>query len=208
MVFTGSIGLHNVIASLREAGYANDPTNDMQIIDVPPLARADAEELARRLIEGEQISADDAAAVAEALAAAVDCIPYYIHHVIDQLKRRGGAAGRDTVREVVDACLTDGLDPWHMRHYRQRIDIYYSGSEIPQALGLLDALAGSRKPLIFDDLFNLLKHREVTEDREAALRVLRLLESDHYIVRETSGKYRFRFPLIQKWWRYERGLRL
>ena len=29
MVFTGSIGLHHVISSLKQAGYANAPTNDL-----------------------------------------------------------------------------------------------------------------------------------------------------------------------------------
>lgn len=179
MVFTGSIGLHNVITSLREAGYANDPTNDMQIIDVPPLARADGKELARRLIEGEEISADDPEAVAESVASAVDGIPYYIHHVVDQMKQHAGPLTVSAVNEIVNACLTEPLDPWHMRHYRQRIDTYYSQAEALLALGLLDAVAGSSEPLIFDDLFNLLKHRQVTEDREEALRLLRLLQSDH-----------------------------
>lgn len=208
MVFTGSIGLHNVISSLRDAGYANDPTNDMQIIDVPPLAPPDAEELARRLIEGESMSSNDLDATARAVASGVDCIPYYIHHVIDKMKQRGGSVSVSTVDEIVSACVTEPLDPWHMRHYRDRIDIYYPPNEVPFALGLLDALASSLEPLKFDDLFNLVKSSMVTEDREMALRVLRLLGSDHYVVEETDGTYRFRFPLIQRWWRYERGLPL
>ena len=36
MVFTGSVGLHHVIGSLKRAGYANAPVNDMKQIDVPP----------------------------------------------------------------------------------------------------------------------------------------------------------------------------
>src|SRR5262249_6974208 len=52
MVFTGSIGLHNVLSLLRRAGYANDPTNDMAAITVPPLAPPDAAELALQLLTG------------------------------------------------------------------------------------------------------------------------------------------------------------
>jgi hypothetical protein len=59
MVFTGSVGLHNVITSLKRAGYANDPTNDMDTIDVPPLSPAAAQELVCQLLEGEGISADN-----------------------------------------------------------------------------------------------------------------------------------------------------
>ena len=35
-LFTGSIGLHLVLRSLREAGSANDPVNDMLSLTVPP----------------------------------------------------------------------------------------------------------------------------------------------------------------------------
>jgi hypothetical protein len=51
MVLTGSIGLHHVLAGLREADYKNEPLNDMYQVEVLPLARDDAEELARRLVQ-------------------------------------------------------------------------------------------------------------------------------------------------------------
>lgn len=78
MVFTGSIGLHNVITSLKRAGYANDPTNDMYTMDVPPLSPLDAQELARRLLGGEDIRTDSLQATAQAIGEAVDGIPHYI----------------------------------------------------------------------------------------------------------------------------------
>ena len=40
-LFTGSIGLHLVLRSLRKAGSTNDPVNDMLSLTVPPLARRD-----------------------------------------------------------------------------------------------------------------------------------------------------------------------
>jgi len=73
-------------------------------------------------------------------------------------------------------------------------------------LNLLDVLATASQPLTFDDLFNLLKARLVTEDRESAHEILTLLQRDHYILQQMDGKYRFRFPLIQRWWRLYRGL--
>jgi len=39
MVFTGSVGLHQVLNMLRKGGYANDPTNDMRTVEVLPLER-------------------------------------------------------------------------------------------------------------------------------------------------------------------------
>jgi len=78
MVYTGSIGLHHVITSLKRTGYANDPTNDMHKIDVPPLTPPDAEELARQLIVGEALQTDTPEQLAHTIAAAVDYCPYYI----------------------------------------------------------------------------------------------------------------------------------
>lgn len=208
MVFTGSIGLHNVITSLKRAGYVNDPTNDMYTENVLPLSPADAQELACRLLEGEDIPTDNIQATASAIATAVDGIAHYIHHVVDQMKDCDGVLNVTIVGEIVDTCLMDQLDRWHMHHYLERIDTYYMPEERPFALHLLDALSITDQPLPFDDVFNRLKSRIVTEDSEMTRRMLTLLQRDHYIVQHQDGKYCFRFPLIQCSWRLQRGLGL
>ncbi|MBV9850404.1 MAG: ATP-binding protein, partial [Armatimonadetes bacterium] len=86
MVYTGSIGLHHVVTSLKRSGYANAPTNDMKIIDVPPLAPVDAEHLASLLLEGESIQVADKQKVAATIARSTDNVPFYIQHVVDRLK--------------------------------------------------------------------------------------------------------------------------
>ena len=50
-LFTGSIGLHLVLRSLRKAGNANDPVNDMLSLTVPPMADQDTRDLAAALLE-------------------------------------------------------------------------------------------------------------------------------------------------------------
>jgi hypothetical protein len=162
MVFTGSIGLHHVISSLKQAGYANAPTNDMYLEDLPPLSPTDAQELALQLLAGEEIPTDDIEGTAKALAKAVDCIPYYIHHVVDQMKWSYGKVNPAIITDIVDACLTDPLNRWDMQHYRERINIYYESDKRPFALNLLDVLAVCNQPLRFDDLFNRLKSHLLT----------------------------------------------
>lgn len=206
MVFTGSIGLHNVISSLKRLGYANEPTNDMNTVEVPPLSPNDAQELARRLLEGEKIQCDNLQEAAKTIATAVDGIPYYIHHVVDQIVRRGSVASRTAVESIVDSCLIDSNDSWDMGYYSRRIPIYYLPDEWPFALNLLDVLSATDQSLGFDDLFNRLKSRHITEDVEMARQVLTLLQRDHYVIQQKDGRYRFRFPLIQRWWRIHRGL--
>jgi hypothetical protein len=32
------------------------------------------------------------------------------------------------------------------------------------------------------------------------------MAADHYLSRDSGGGYRFRFPLIRRWWKLDRGL--
>ena len=135
MVFTGSIGLHNVVTALKEAGYANAPLNDMQTINVEPLSLEHARHLASRLLEGEGIDVEDAEQTAQAIAEAVDRVPYYIHYVVDGLTFEEQPVDVARVERIVADCLTDPQDGWHMAHYRERIDTYLhaSGATCPRA---------------------------------------------------------------------------
>lgn len=217
MVYTGSIGLHHVLSVLREAGHMNDATNDMRTIELPPLEENDAQFLAAALIEGEQLDCADVPATAKALARETDCIPFYIHHVVAAMRDRGTSASEDLARAIVSEFLVHPQDPWHFDHYRNRIEEYYGKDRVPVVLYLLDELAvGTAVP--FDALFGRLgahlgrEHGETARlildgDRELLRRLLELLQRDHYVVRQPeSGHYRFRFPLIERWWRLHRSL--
>ena len=65
--------------------YVNDPTNDMQIIEVCPLDEADGISLAAQLIEGEGIELPASATLARAVSEAAGHIPYYIHSLVAQM---------------------------------------------------------------------------------------------------------------------------
>jgi hypothetical protein len=205
MVFTGSIGLHHIIASLKKAGYANEPTNDMYPQDVPPISEADAIKLAISLLEGEEISTSNTEETALAIAQAVNCIPFYIHHLVRKLKTQRSIVERGTISEVINDCLLDPLNPWKMDHYQDRIDNYYNDEQRPYAFNLLDVLSNSNESLLFEELLNRLRLKSATQDQEIARSVLRLLERDYYLVRQSDRKYCFRYPLIKSYWQILRG---
>ncbi len=205
MVFTGSIGLHHVISSLRDSGYANDPTNDMFTDEVPPLDEKDAEHLAAVLLEGTGVQTEEPEAVAAAVAHSVDCNPYYVHYLVAKLPTDAPVTP-EAVQAVVSECLTDGSDPWHLAHYRQRIGNYYALQEQPLVLAVLDTVAASDQPLRFKDLFNLVKARVATEAAEEVRVIADLLRRDHYLQLQPGSTYDFKFPLVKRWWRLNRGL--
>jgi hypothetical protein len=207
MVFTGSVGLHNVLSSLRDAGYANDPTNDMRTIDVPPLSPEDAKNLAVLLIEGEGMRPSDPAAVASAIAKAVDGIPFFVHHVVDGLVLLGRPAGKEDAEALVLANLLDPQDPWHLGYFVERIGTYYPADQAVIALAMLDALSASPAAMTFADLAGRTS-AQLNVPEESLRTILTLLQRDHYVLQTETGQYRFRFPLLQKAWRFHRGLGL
>lgn len=206
MVITGSIGLHHVLTTLKEADYKNAPINDMYSVEVTPLAPADAQDLARRLIDGETLTTSDRDRAAVAMAEQGDYFPFYIHHIARRLKSLGRAAEPAQIAETVQEQLTDGKDPWELGHYRSRIGDYFP-KETAFVLAILGALAAGDTPLALDAVLAVLKAQDAQfDDRNKLLTLVRLLERDHYLARTKEGHYHFRFPLIRRWWRLDRGL--
>lgn len=208
MIFTGSIGLHNVLTGLRKTGYANDPTNDMDTIEVPPLEEDKAVKLASLLVAGERIKVSKPDEIFRSIADEVDGFPYFIHHVIDEMARSDGDGfTSDSIRQIVESALTDVQDRWHLRWYRERIDTYYEPEERIIALALLDVLASAEEKLSFDEIFNFVKHKIEIGNAEPVREILNRLGKDHYSLQDASGDFNFRFPLIKRYWRLHRGLK-
>ena len=206
MLFTGSVGLHLIVQGLRNAGYANRPTNDMRLVEVPPLSPQDGSLLATRLIEGERIPCqEDCGAVAARISEVAGHVPYYIHYLVARLKATDAVATTEEVDRHVRLLISDPHDPADFRYFRHRLDTYYPAPEVEMALAILDTLAGEQALLPFGKLANLVRHRVRVEGDELIRRVARLLLEDHYLVRSGSeGAYGFRHRIVREWWKYER----
>jgi AAA domain len=205
MVFTGSIGLHHVVTQLKKVGAAGATTNDMHQEEVTPLDLADAILLAQELLTGAKVDVKD---LARSIAESVDLVPYYIHHIVDELQQLNSPITQQSVADIILDNLYNPSNRWDMAHYRERIDTYYESPIVPFALGVLDELAVTANPLPLPDLLQRLQVQSNLQnlDREILLKVLSLLQRDHYIGQQNTGAYAFRFPLIQQYWRLSRGL--
>ncbi|MEM7756611.1 MAG: ATP-binding protein, partial [Cyanobacteria bacterium P01_A01_bin.40] len=189
-------------------GYSNDPSNDMYPIDGQPLSLSAATKLTLNLLQGEDIFVENPLQTAEAIAASVDSIPFYIHHLIDQFKDTDHPITEETISETVNECLRSPLNLWKMDHYRERIDNYYSEEQKPYALEILDILS-INPPTSFTRLWQYLKTEPDTKDKEIARTVLRLLMKDYYLIQEdnlSGTMYTFRYQLVQRYWQISRGL--
>lgn len=213
MVYTGSIGLHHVLTELRDEGYVHSPVNDMRTVEVPPLDQADAETLAKTLIEGEALASNSITETVAIIAKLVDAIPFYIHHVVAAMADRDQPATPETAEKIVAESLANSPD-WDLEHFRSRLGKYY-GERAEIVRALLDQLA-EVESLSLNELHERLKinplinsnsaRRVVEGDREALRTLLKLMQRDHYLRQNQNGSYQFRFNIIRRWWRLDQGL--
>ena len=208
MVFCGSIGLHHVLKGILHDGISAAPVNDMRPVEVPPLETGDAVSPALDLIRGENLESSDPARAAETVAAEADCFPFYIHHIVSSLRDERLHAEPAIIREVVARHLVDSNDPWNLSHYRDRICAYYGGGKTARHVGrILDVLAAASGALSVGQLRDALNGSSPdSDDVDELVRVLRLMERDHYLIRDPEGRVQFRFRLIRRWWTLDRGL--
>lgn len=204
MVFTGSVGIHQVIGSLRRSGYANDPTNDMLLVEVSPLSPADGANLAELLLDGEGIaSGANRSGLAGRISEATGHIPYYIHCIVARACGEGSSLSESDVDHHIAELFRDPNDPAHFGYYSSRITTYYSDAALAHAI--LDIVAASATPIAFANLVNLLKHKIVLdEDPDRIRQELNLLQKDHYVWRLPDGSYDFRYSIVKKWWAFAR----
>ncbi len=199
MVLAGSVGLHHAVPD-------SAPLNDLQKVRVGPLATDDAVLLARCLLLGEEIVTSDELAVARAMVAASDAIPYFIHHLASAARRHGGVITPGVVESFRGEALTDPDDPWNLRHYRDRLPGYY-GANADLAGHILDAFAKVDGPLDIERLTSLLGAVDL-DPRPARADLVRLveqLESDHYLRRDGAAD-EFAYRILRDAWRAMRRL--
>ena len=207
-LFTGSIGLHLVLRSLREAGNANDPVNDMLSLTVPPMAHPDTRALATALLSETRAAPTDIPHLASQIANAVGGFPYYVHHVVDRLDQLGRRPNLDDVSAAADHLVYAPNDPANLNYYVTRLSLYYPEEQRALALLVLDTLAPQLSPTSVPELLNLCKHRDPSLADEQLRETLTLLSEDHYIERRkgaTGVVYDFRWALVKKWWKETRS---
>ena len=206
-LFTGSIGLHLVLRSLRKAGNVNDPVNDMLSLTVPPMADEDTSALAAALLQETRAVEAEIPGLASRIAEEVGGFPYYIHHVVDQLDQLPRPPTTEDVSSAVDHLVYDSADLAHFNYYVTRLSSYYTADEQSLALLVLDTMAAQASPLPIPELLNLCKHRDPSLADERLRKVLTMLNEDHYIELEKSASgaaYDFRWHLVKRWWKEKR----
>jgi AAA+ ATPase superfamily predicted ATPase len=200
-VFTGSIGLHHVLTGLKEAGYANAPTNDFAVITLPPLESYWAKDLAELELKERRVTVRSPETVAKRIAEVTDGLPFYIREIVRACKQRGTDIDADDIDTVVQQIASDPTDPVHLGYYVERIKTYYKPERSCNiAWKCLDVVSLSDIPLPLNDILQRVKQSGIKDAKEEELRsVLRLLEQDLYLIYTLNG-YTFHYKFIGRVW--------
>lgn len=216
MIFTGSVGLHHILNTLRDDRLAAQPVNNMPTIPIGPLSEEYAKQLAKNLLKTEEIECDNEELVIASLVTLTDRVPFYLNSVISQLALHEGKITVQEVEAQIGQHLIASYDPWEMEHFRSRLKTYYPNqlqdidgkplAEASIAKLLLNHLAMSNDAQSINECFAAIKAKQRIEQRDTVTTLLDSLAKDHYIVRNTDGKYHFLFPLLKRWWILAEGL--
>ena len=198
MVYTGSIGLEEVLSVLRKQGYANDPTNDMATEILPLLEIDEATLLADRLLGSFQLVSP---ALSVHIAQICEGHPFLIQHVADRLRIAPPLRSESGAEAALETLLDETGDPLELSHYIERLEKYFPDPEHGLALEILDTLALRTAPVSFNDLRDAIG----LPDRNALLRVLKVLRRDLYLTR-TGRDWSFSLNFVRRYWMLERAL--
>jgi hypothetical protein len=196
-VLSGSIGFHHVSAD------APSTVNDIPKVAVGPIRFDHATYLAECLLLGSGTPASDQHAVAAAIAAAAENVPYYIQHLVAATRNHWLDTSEVPHPALVAGFVTDAIDnpydPWDLRHYRDRLTHYY-GDDAAEISKILDIYAYSDQPLGVDAvLMRLRSEGTVIADRAQLVSLIERLVLDHYLIRSADTD-RFASPLVQRAW--------
>jgi hypothetical protein len=200
-VLSGSIGFHHVSPD------APSTVNDIRKIAVGPIRSDHAAYLAECLLLGAGVPADGRKDVAEAIAHGAENIPFYIQHLVAATLatwRNSRALVRpEAIPCLVDEAIENSIDPWDLKHYRDRLSDYY-GIDANKVGKILDVYAYADTALSINDTFMMLQSEgSLITERTELVSLVERLELDHYLVR-TGESDQFASPLVRRAWRMMR----
>ncbi len=208
-IFCGSIGIHLIIKDLKiNYGYTADPINNMKIITINSMSDNGAKLLCEKLSEDEQFEFDDKDNIHEYICKNTDNLPFYIQHVFAHFyDKKEMHITKNVVDEAIDFLVNDPKDEGFFRHYTDRIKTYYDEESKKIALLILDYACKKSDYWVEDDIINTVNSNMVI-DKEIIKETIDLIWSDHYVMRKIENdkrQYKFKYSILQKWWRVNRG---
>lgn len=199
-VYTGSIGLGNVVNRLGRP----DLINDIKNVKVSPLTRQQGHEFIQCLLLGfEALDLPipiNEKAIDYILSRDSWRIPYYIQIIMDELSELHQESDHpihnETVDQIIHKIITDRYTYQdYFENWKTRLKQALEKDEYYFALKVLNHIS-VQGFMSIDELHDLaVAHR--IDDFKA---VVNILEYDGYISRDAGTQYRFNSIILKEWW--------
>ena len=180
----------------------------MKIISLSGMDDSGARLLYEKLSEDENYHFDDMEKVFDYICLRTDNLPFYIQHLFEHIyESTEKSITEKHVDDAIAYLLNDPKDEGFFNHYIDRIKTYYDKDTQKLALFILDKACRKDNYWQEDDIINLIKAHDVIDD-ETVKETLNLLWGDHYLIREVRENkrfYKFKYSILQDWWKVNRG---
>lgn len=191
-IYTGSIGLNQTVSSIN----ATATINDLNSIEVEPLAEDEAIDLFRKLLNGRSVHESAEEALKKVLQW---YIPFHIQLIVQEIIRINHSNA--TIKgEIVEKAIDELLslrNKNHFDHYYSRLRTHFKGNAFKYADLLLKQLA-EKHALDKKDTLELALQCQQEENYKL---IIENLMYDGYIHSDsTQGIYLFNSPILARWW--------
>jgi hypothetical protein len=194
-IYTGSIGLENVVSKLN----AMQSINDLARLKIPTLQKKEAKDLIRFLLESLQFDLSEKL-VNYILQKIEWLIPFYIQLVLQELKVLSRNEKLDKItKTAIDRAFGLMLEQRnHFENWHTRLRKVLKGHDYNFVKELLN-IASEKDIINSNDIFNLaVKYGLETSYKD----LVGSLVYDGYINNEDDSHiYRYNSPILRMWWR-------
>ncbi len=201
----GSIGLPRIASMIG----ASAKINDLRPVEVGPLERPKAQELASLLLGARDVVLDEPT-IEAFLDQTATFLPIFIQImasvVANEARRRKEPPNPRMVQECYEQRALGPEFRNCFEDYHERLQRYYSPAEARVARIILRELAIAKKPLRRSVLLGLYhKESEAPADASGFDLLLTWLADDFYVEEVEGARVRFKTRWMQDWWRRYHG---
>ena len=192
-VYTGSIGLENLVLSIDEPRSISDVGH----FKIPPLSKEEAKKLISQIIDGDQIKIEEKERD-YFLNKLNWLLPYFIQVMMSEMDSI--CKEKDALiitSAIIDEAFRKALDNRsYFEHWLVRLRTIFKGSDFSCAKEVLK-VAATNNGVDYFQLQDIITKYNL----EDAVPLVNILQHDGYLVRDEERKtYRFNSPLLQAWW--------
>jgi len=192
-VYTGSIGLENLVLSIDEPRSISD----LGHFNIPPLSNDEAKKLITQIIDGDPIQFEEK--YRDYFLDKLNwLLPFFIQVMMSEMDSLCKERNTETIStSIVDDSFMKALDNRsYFEHWLVRLRSIFKGNDFSCAKEVLK-IAAVNNGVDYYELQNAIAKFEI----EDAAPLINILQHDGYLVKdEENKKYRFNSPLLQAWW--------